>query len=126
MYARFYAIEIGAPGSHNAIYDQISPHGPSTPHEVILQVLLEKAGQTVKGNKLYTIVEIDVASTRYPDQLLGLSSKPMGLLTEFARVGLVTGDEEEGSRRNSVDVVEGVKVEELDLARARRVSRGVR
>lgn len=40
-------------------------------------------------------------------------------------MGLVTGDEKQGPRRDSVDIVEGVKVKELDLPRTRRVGRGV-
>lgn len=91
----------------------------------IRRITTNISSQSVKGDKLRTIVEINVASTRGPDQLLGFSSKPIGLLTEFTRVGLITGDEKQGPRRDSVDIVEGVKVKELDLARTRRVGRGV-
>lgn len=95
------------------------------PHAAILYVSFEEAAKFVKGNKLHTVVEIDVAGTRDPDQLLGLGSTPVGILAELARVSLVTGDEEQGTGRDGVDVIEGVEVEELYLARARRVSRGV-
>lgn len=62
-----------------------------------------------------------MAGARDPDQLLGLGSLRVSILAELARVRPVARYEEQRSRRDDVDVVEGVKVVELDLARDGRL-----
>lgn len=67
-----------------------------------------------------------MTSTRNPKQLLGLGSTLIRILTEFARMGLVSGDEKQGTRRDSLNVVERVEVHELGVRRERGMSRQIR
>lgn len=57
-----------------------------------------------------------MAGTGNPEHLLWLDGPGIRILAELAGVGLVAGDEEQWTRGNRVDIVEGVEVHELEAA----------
>ncbi|MNU07865.1 hypothetical protein D3C72_2536530 [compost metagenome] len=57
-------------------------------------------------------------------QLLRLGSALEGVFAELLGMRLVTRDEEQGARRNRLDVIERVEVHELDVAGQRGVGGG--
>lgn len=66
-----------------------------------------------------------MAGARDQEELFGLGSLRISILAEFKRVRLVSRDEQKRARRDCLDVVEGVEVEELDVARHGRLGRAV-
>ena len=88
----------------------------SAPLTTILQIPPEETAKSVKGDELHTVVEVHMASTRDPYQFLWLGSTIISILAEFARMGLIARDKEQGSGRDGSDVIERVEVEELDQA----------
>ena len=59
----------------------------------------------------------------YPVKLLRLGRASIGVFAELPRVGLVPADEQHGTGRDGLDVVEGVEIHKLDVAGQGRVSR---
>src|SRR3954465_749337 len=91
----------------------------------VSQTVLEEAGQLVERDEVDAIVEIDVTGAGNDDQFLGLSSEGVGVLAELAGVRVLPGDEQHRSRRDCLDVVEGIEVHELDVAGHRGLRAGV-
>lgn len=80
-----------------------------------------RTGQLVKGNQLDAVVQIHVAGTLYPVDLLRLPCPSVGVLAELAGMRDVAGDEEHWSGRDRLDVVEGIEVHEFDQAAEERL-----
>ena len=62
-----------------------------------------------------TVVEIDVPGIRNNEEFLGFGREPVCIFTELHGVGLFTGDEQQGTRRDRFQVREGIKIMNLTL-----------
>src|SRR6516162_2837089 len=93
---------------------------------VVLQVVPEELGQFIERDEVYPIVKIHVASARNDEQFFGLAGQPVSLFAELSGMGGLAGDEKHRTRGNGLDVVERVKVHELDVACQRGVGRQLR
>src|SRR5215207_335605 len=79
-------------------------------------MLTEEALQLVERDQVHTIIQIYVPSVRHDVELLRLGGELVGILAELAGMSLVTRNEQHGTRRDRLDVVERVEVHELDVA----------
>src|SRR5215208_50941 len=86
-------------------------------------MLTEERLELVERDQAHSIVEIDVPSTGYADDLFGLGGTLVRVLAELVRVSLIARDEEHRARRDRFDVIERVEVHEFDVAGQRWMRR---
>ena len=86
-------------------------------------MLAEERIELVERDELHAIVEVDVARAGDDEESLRFTCQPERLFTEFARVRGVTRDEQQRTRRDRLYVRERVEINELHVARERRMGR---
>lgn len=79
-------------------------------------MLIEKGRKLVKGNKVHPIIQIDVSRVRNDVEFLWLGGALVGIFAELPRMGIVTCNEQHGTRRNCLNVIKRIKVHEFDVA----------
>ncbi|MEG4073206.1 hypothetical protein QUA30_11115 [Microcoleus sp. Pol14C2] len=84
-------------------------------------MLIEKGRKLVPRDKVHPVVQIDMASVRNDVEFLWFGGALIGIFAELPRMCIVTRDEQHGTRRNRLDVIERVKVQEFDVAGKCRV-----
>src|SRR4051794_39875236 len=70
----------------------------------------EKRGELVPWDEVHAIVKIDVTGTRHYVEFLRFCSELVRVFAEFPRVRRVARDEEDGTRREGLDVGERIRV----------------
>ena len=81
-----------------------------------MEILAEERGDLVKGDQFGFIVQIHMAGPFHIIQFLGSLGPAVGVFAEFSGVGLITGDEQQGTGRNGLDILERIEVHELHIA----------
>ncbi len=89
-------------------------------------MLIEKGRKLVPRDKVYPIVQIDMSRVRNDVEILWFGSTVVSIFTELSGVCICPRDEQHGTRRNRLYVVERVEVPELDDAGQCRVRCQVR
>src|SRR2546430_2811170 len=85
------------------------------------QMFGEKGREFVERDKLRPVIEVNVSGVGNGDQFLWLTGKPVSLFTELSGMSSLARDEKHGTRRNRLNVSEGVEIHELDVTAERRV-----
>ena len=85
-------------------------------------MLREKGSELVERDKFHPVIEVDMAGVGNDDQFLWLTGKPVSLFTELSGMSSLARYEKHGTRRNRLNVSEGVEIHELDVTAERRVS----
>ena len=81
----------------------------------------EKGREFVERDKLRPVIEVNVSGVGNDDQFLWLTGKPVSLFTELSGMSSLARYEKHGTRRNRLNVSEGVEIHELDVTAERRV-----
>ncbi len=79
-------------------------------------MLAEEPRQLIPRYDVHAVIEIDMPCTGDEEQLLRLGSTLVGIFAEFPGMRLVACDEEQGARRDRLDIHERVEIHELDIA----------
>src|SRR5918994_6979315 len=93
---------------------------------VSCEMLAEEGGKLVERDQVDPVVQVHVAGARHDQELLRFRSEPVGMLAEDARVCLVARDEQHGSWRDPVEMLERPEERHLCATRARECCRRAR
>ncbi|KAF2621425.1 hypothetical protein BU25DRAFT_426460 [Macroventuria anomochaeta] len=72
--------------------------------------------ETVEWNEIDPVVEINVTGAWHPQRFLWLTGTCICILARLAQMGLISGDKEQWTRRDSLNVFERIDVQEFDIA----------
>ncbi len=84
-------------------------------------MLIEKGLKLVPGDQVHPVIQIYMSRVRNDVEILWLGCALVGIFAELPGMCIVTRDEQHGTRRNRLNIIEWVKVHEFDVAGKRRV-----
>lgn len=84
-------------------------------------MLIEKGLKLVPRDKVHPVVQINMSGVRNDVEFLWLGCALVGVFAKLPGMRIVTRDEQHGTRRDRLNVIERVKVHEFDIAGKRRV-----